>query len=394
MGRADVAPPGRQRTNTKGHPMRSRRAIQRLTALTAAVVLSSASAACAFAQTGAGADAPTQSTLTVTGVGTVQARPDQLQISFAVITEDASVGTALAENSERARRVIQALRDARIPPERIQTQQFNIQPRYAQPPRGQEQETPRIVGYRVQNQVVVRTDDLPRAGELIEAAVDAGANSVSSLSFALSNEREVADKALAEAARDARRKADLLAEAAGVRIARVVSITLEPSWGGPMPVAFRSVAMESSAPHEDQNRRNRQRHQAGDRAVRHRAGVSEVGRVVEVGDGIARIYGLAKAMAGELLEFQTSSGSVMGQVMNLEQDTVGAVIYGDYLKVKEGDLVRSTGRLLEVPVGEALLGRVVDPLGQPIDGGPAHGRPTENRARSTSSRRASPSVSR
>ena len=95
--------------------------------------------------------------------------------------------------------------------------------------------------------------------------------------------------------------------------------------------------------------------------------VSEVGRVVEIGDGIARIYGLSKAMAGELLEFQTGDGNVMGQVFNLELDTVGAVIYGDYLSVKEGDLVKATGRLLEVPVGEALLGRVVDPLGRPVD---------------------------
>ena len=99
--------------------------------------------------------------------------------------------------------------------------------------------------------------------------------------------------------------------------------------------------------------------------------ISEVGRVVEVGDGIARIYGLSKAMAGELLEFQTSDGAVMGQVFNLELDTVGAVIYGDYLAVKEGDLVKSTGRLLDVPVGEVMLGRVVDPLGRPLDNGPA-----------------------
>jgi F-type H+/Na+-transporting ATPase subunit alpha len=95
--------------------------------------------------------------------------------------------------------------------------------------------------------------------------------------------------------------------------------------------------------------------------------VSEVGRVVEVGDGIARIYGLSKAMAGELLEFQTNRGGVMGQVFNLELDTVGAVIYGDYLQVKEGDMVKATGRILEVPVGEAMLGRVVNPLGQPLD---------------------------
>jgi F-type H+-transporting ATPase subunit alpha len=99
--------------------------------------------------------------------------------------------------------------------------------------------------------------------------------------------------------------------------------------------------------------------------------VSDVGKVIEVGDGIARIYGLANAMAGEMLEFQTSEGVVMGQVFNLEQDTVGAVIYGDYLSVKEGDTVTSTGRLLSVPVGEGLLGRVVNPLGQPIDGGAA-----------------------
>ncbi len=109
--------------------------------------------------------------------------------------------------------------------------------------------------------------------------------------------------------------------------------------------------------------------------------VSDVGRVIEVGDGIAQIYGLSNAMAGELLEFQTSEGSVMGQVMNLELDTVGAVLYGDYLKVQEGDTVRSTGRLMEVPVGEAMLGRVVDPLGRPIDGGPAidtpHSRPVD-----------------
>ncbi len=96
--------------------------------------------------------------------------------------------------------------------------------------------------------------------------------------------------------------------------------------------------------------------------------VSEVGTVLEVGDGIAEIYGLANAMAAELLEFEAEGGeTVMGQVFNLEEATVGAVIFGDYLKIKEGMSVRSTGRLLEVPCGQAMLGRVVDPLGQPID---------------------------
>lgn len=96
--------------------------------------------------------------------------------------------------------------------------------------------------------------------------------------------------------------------------------------------------------------------------------VSDVGQVVEVGDGIARIYGLSNAMASELLEIQTNEGVVMAQAMNLESDTVGAVIMGDYLHVREGDTVRSTGRLLEVPCGDELLGRVVNPLGEPLDG--------------------------
>ena len=96
--------------------------------------------------------------------------------------------------------------------------------------------------------------------------------------------------------------------------------------------------------------------------------ISEVGQVVEVGDGIARVYGLSKVMAGELLEFEGEKGTVMGQAMNLESDTVGVVLYGDDTGIREGDTVRSTGNLLEVPVGEAMLGRVVNALGEPIDG--------------------------
>jgi F-type H+-transporting ATPase subunit alpha len=96
--------------------------------------------------------------------------------------------------------------------------------------------------------------------------------------------------------------------------------------------------------------------------------INEVGTVIEVGDGIARVYGLRNAMAGELLEFQNG---VMGQVFNLEEDSVGAVIFGHYLSIKEGDTVKTTGRLLEVPVGDGVIGRVVNPLGQPLDGGPA-----------------------
>ena len=93
--------------------------------------------------------------------------------------------------------------------------------------------------------------------------------------------------------------------------------------------------------------------------------VSEVGSVISVGDGIARIHGLEKVMAGELIEFPHQ---VSGIAMNLEEDQVGAVLLGDYQAIKEGDEVKRTGRIMSVPVGEGLIGRVVNALGQPIDG--------------------------
>lgn len=109
--------------------------------------------------------------------------------------------------------------------------------------------------------------------------------------------------------------------------------------------------------------------------------VTEVGTVITVGDGICRIYGLNNAMAGELLEFENG---VMGLAMNLEEDNIGCVILGKFTDIREGDTVKRTGRIMEVPVGEALIGRVVDPLGNPLDGkGPIETtkfRPVESKA--------------
>src|SRR3989441_10427891 len=107
--------------------------------------------------------------------------------------------------------------------------------------------------------------------------------------------------------------------------------------------------------------------------------VREVGTVLEVKDGIARIYGLTSALAGEMLEFTSSETGEkgIGQALNLEEDNIGAVIFGDYLVLREGDGGRRTGRGLEVPVGAALVGRGVDALGRPGDGvGPLHGTKT------------------
>src|SRR5260370_31936856 len=92
---------------------------------------------------------------------------------------------------------------------------------------------------------------------------------------------------------------------------------------------------------------------------------AETGSVISVGDGIARIYGLENVMAGELIEF---AGGVSGIALNLEEDQVGAVMLGDYTNIKEGDEVKRTGRIMSVPVGEGMIGRVVDALGNPVDG--------------------------
>ncbi len=102
--------------------------------------------------------------------------------------------------------------------------------------------------------------------------------------------------------------------------------------------------------------------------------VAEVGTVISVGDGIARVYGLEKCMSGEYLEFP---GGIMGIALNLEQDNVGAVLLGEDTGIQEGDIVKRTGRIVEAPVGEAMLGRVVNALGEPIDGkGPIEAKET------------------
>ena len=116
--------------------------------------------------------------------------------------------------------------------------------------------------------------------------------------------------------------------------------------------------------------------------------VRQVGRVLEVGDGIARVYGLSNVMSGEMVEFP---GGINGVAFNLEENSVGVIILGDYLKLKEGDEVKSLGQLLSVPVGDAVIGRVLDPLGNPLDGkGPvvtSERRPVETIAPGVSGRK-------
>ncbi len=93
--------------------------------------------------------------------------------------------------------------------------------------------------------------------------------------------------------------------------------------------------------------------------------VEQTGTVTEAGDGVARVQGLSTVKANEIVQFEND---VFGLALNLEEDTVGVVILGDYLGIKEGDEVKSTGRIVEVPVGQEMIGRVLNPLGQPVDG--------------------------
>jgi F-type H+/Na+-transporting ATPase subunit alpha len=93
--------------------------------------------------------------------------------------------------------------------------------------------------------------------------------------------------------------------------------------------------------------------------------VAEVGTIVSIGDGIARVHGVEKTMAGEMLEFPHG---IYGIALNLEEESVGAVLLGEFTEIKEGDTVKRTGRIISVPVGEEMVGRVVNALGQPIDG--------------------------
>src|SRR5436190_17634680 len=93
--------------------------------------------------------------------------------------------------------------------------------------------------------------------------------------------------------------------------------------------------------------------------------VAEVGTVISIGDGISRVHGVQRAMAGEMLEFPHG---IFGIALNLEEESVGAVLLGDFAEIREGDTVKRTGRIISVPVGQELVGRVVNALGQPIDG--------------------------
>lgn len=205
-----------------------------LAAVTLAAVVA-ISAAPAFARDDA--------TLSVTGSGTAAGTPDMATVSVGTVTEAATAGEALSENSTQVQAVIDAVKQAGVEARDIQTSGFSVSPRYTQPGNNSN-EAPKIDGYRVSNGVTVRVRKLDTLGDLLDTLVKAGANDVSGIQFAISDTDKLEDTARTAAVADAKHKAELYAEAAGVKLGRVLTIA-EGGSQDPRPMPM--MRMEASA---------------------------------------------------------------------------------------------------------------------------------------------------
>jgi len=215
--------------------------------ITLSVLAALALATAAPAQNRADQHSPQTPTLAVTGSAAVDVPPDQLEITFAVVSEAEEVADALEDNSRRMRRVLDALRKAGVRDDDLETAGFSINPQYAR--NRSTNEAPRIVGYSVQNSAVARTTRLDLAGKLIEEGTDAGANRVSGLAFGLQNPQDHRNEAIAKATAHARADAEALADAAGLTLAGVLEITLDPGQQTYRPSMMRGMeAMADAAP--------------------------------------------------------------------------------------------------------------------------------------------------
>jgi uncharacterized protein YggE len=181
---------------------------------------------------------PQPSTIRVQGESVVQAKPDRAQIDISVLTQSADPQAAASQNAAKADRIIEQLRQVGQNLE-IKTIGYSLNPNYTYPREGGE---PKISGYTATNTVQVQTDDLSQAGKIIDTAVKAGANQVQSLRFMLKDETEVQTQALREAAGKARKKADALAAALGVKILRILQV--EEGGGGAVPFQTRAFGAE------------------------------------------------------------------------------------------------------------------------------------------------------
>jgi len=190
---------------------------------------------------------PADGRITVTGSARVSAAPDTAVVSLAVVSEAATAADALAENSAATAKLIDTVKAAGVAAADVQTAGFSVYPRHAD---GNDDGAPaRIAGYTVRNGVVVRVRALPELGKLLDAAVRAGANQIDGISFLIDDDTDLRDQAREGGVRDARRKADLYAAAAGVKAGRVLSIT-ETTAEPPMRPMLRMSAEAASVPVE------------------------------------------------------------------------------------------------------------------------------------------------
>lgn len=192
-------------------------------------------------------DKPMDRLITVSATGYAFAEPDRARISSGVTAEAATAREALSANSETMKAVVAGLKESGIDAKDIQTSTFNVEPRYTHPRDG----TPPVVdGYRVSNQVEILVRDLPSLGGLLDKLVTLGANQVHSLSFEVSQADTLKDTARKDAVANARRRAELLAEAAGADVGEVMTIVEEVRFDGPRPMAMRASIAKEAVPIE------------------------------------------------------------------------------------------------------------------------------------------------
>ncbi len=185
-------------------------------------------------------------TITVSASGRVSAEPDRVRLQAGLTTEADTARKALTDNNRVMRELIQELEREGIAEQDVQTSNFNVSPRYSRPERGG---TARINGYQVSNQVSVTVREIDRAGDILDTLVRLGANQMSGMSFEVSDADELKDRAREKAMKAARRRADLLARAAGAEVGDVIGIAEDAPMHSPRPVAMRRAAMaESSVP--------------------------------------------------------------------------------------------------------------------------------------------------
>ncbi len=185
--------------------------------------------------------------ITVSATGYAYAEPDRARLSTGVTAEADTAEAALSANTELMKKVIAGLKEAGIDPKDIQTSNFNVEPRYTNPRDG---EPPVINGYRVSNQVSILVRDLKAIGGLVDKLVSLGANQIHGLNFEVSKAETLKDEARTEAVANARRRAELLAKAAGADVGEVVSIAEEVGYSGPRPMAMARAEKADFAPVE------------------------------------------------------------------------------------------------------------------------------------------------